>query len=77
METIAESKIRQINENIAHIESSIIERDNVIVRVSAIFGITYQDGHAHFRLKNGGYINKLQMSKEQFNELKSEFKAKI
>lgn len=77
METIRESQERQARENDERIERSVIERDNVIVRVSSILAITYQDGCAHFRLKNGGYINKIQMSTIQYNELKLEYKSKL
>lgn len=56
---------------------NVIERKSFIVRVSAIYGISYDNGFAQLRMKHGNYINKLQMSKAEFIELKEEFKGKI
>ena len=58
-------------------DEKIIERANFVIRVSSIFGIQYENGQTHFRLKNGGYIHKLQMSREEFNDIKKEYRAKL
>ena len=60
-------------------EKKIIEREDFIVRVSAIFGLQYEPSKCkmHIRLKNGGYIQNIIMSEKEFIKIKDEFKAKI
>ena len=62
---------------VLNVDDLLVERKDFISLVSAIVAMNYTNGRCAIRLKHGAYIHEIIMSKEEFNELKTEYKEKL